>query len=107
MKPFEEMTKAEKMKVLEEDYLERKKQEEERLQRKEMRKERWGKFGVVIITTLLLLALIASFVALVVSAVFEKDTGERTKDIIGAVFFGLVVLGSLIGLIYSALFIKE
>lgn len=40
MKPFEEMTKAEKMKVLEEDYLERKKQKDLKSKQKEQRAKR-------------------------------------------------------------------
>lgn len=107
MKQFEEMTKAEKMKVLEEDYLERKKQEEFELQRKEKRKEKWSKFGITFAIVLSILVLFASFVILVVGAVIEQDNCERTKDIVGAVFFGVIIIGILFGMVYSALFIKE
>ena len=100
MKPFEEMTKAEKMKVLEEDYLERQEKEKEKLQRKERRQEIWLNIGKATVITLLILIMFASFVALVVGAVLEKDAGQRTKDIVGAVFFGLVSVLFVFGLSY-------
>ena len=100
MKPFEEMTKAEKMKVLEEDYLERQEKEKERLQKKERRQEMWLNIGKATVITLLILIMFASFVALVVGAVLEKDAGQRTKDIVGAVFFGLVSALFVFGLSY-------
>lgn len=100
MKPFEELTKSEKLKVLEEDYLKRQKKEKERLQRKERRQEMWLNIGKATVITLLILTMFASFVVLVVGAVLEKDAGQRTKDIVGAVFFGLVSVLLVFGLSY-------
>lgn len=103
MKPFEEMTKAEKMKVLEQDYLERKLQETAELYKREKRKEKLKRLGIASIGTLLVLMIIALFVGFVVMAVTEPAGTERTKSIVGAVIFGIVNVGILYGLIYHSL----
>ena len=101
MKPFEEMTKAEKMKVLEEDYVKRKAQEEIKLRKQEQRKEKLVKIGISALVTLLVMCLVALIVIMIVSAVIEKDAGQKQKCIAGAVIFGVGFVGLMWGIIYQ------
>lgn len=99
MKPFEEMTKAEKIKVLEEDYLERQKQEEIKLQRKEQRAKRLKRHAYTWFAMLHTLMFLTAFIAFVVCSVTEGG-GEA---IAGAVFFGLMSFGWLYLIIYYSI----
>ena len=99
MKPFEEMTKAEKMKVLEEDYLERKKQEEIKLQRKEQRAKRLKRHAYTWFAMFITLAFLVSFIAFIVCA-FTEGGGEA---IAGAVIFGLMSFGWLYLITYYSI----
>lgn len=91
MKPFEEMTKAEKMKLLEEDYIERKKQEEIKLQRKEQRAKRLERHAQTWLAMLITLVFLTAFIVTLVFSITEPIG----KNIAGAVIFGLMSFGWL------------
>ena len=101
MKPFEEMTKAEKMKVLEEDYLERKKQEEEKLQRREARIDKLKTIWTAILFTVMMCLVIYTIGLFVWKAIVDVE--NRTEAIIGAVFYAMMTVAILYGLIYHSL----
>lgn len=99
MKPFEELTKAEKLKVLEEDYLKRKAKEKQ----KEQRKQKLGKIGLVTVITLLILVLLGLFVVMVVESVITKDYQMQVRCIIGAVFLGIINFCIVYGMVFNLL----
>lgn len=86
MKPFEEMTKAEKMKVLEEDYIERQKKQKQ----KEQRKQKWVKIGLVTLITILVLSLFSLLGVMVVESVIAKDCQMRVRCGVCAGFLGIL-----------------
>lgn len=99
MKPFEEMTKAEKMKVLEEDYLERQKQKELKLKQKKQREKRLKRHARTWFTMVFTMIFLTAFISFIVLSV-TRPIGEH---IAGAVVFGLMSFGWLYFITYFSM----
>lgn len=100
MEDFSKMTKAEKMKVLEEDYLERKEKEKFELHERQRRSEKWQRIRISIGILMIMLALFTLFVGFVVAAVIEVE--DRGESIAGAVVFGIMNVFILYAIIYNS-----